>query len=249
MLRRYAHRHGSILRQPAFWVDAAWGAAVLTLGMTSMLVMKQAMLSIQGDFFRPSYDLLLDLFATRSTHGVVVWGPAVVAALAVWRLAVTPAYIPFTFKTVGLLYLIRAFFIVLTPAGSRADQITTAMQGFMSGISYSGNDFFFSGHVAFPFVFALIFWRQPVLRAIFLAAAAILGVGVIMEHVHYSIDVFAVPPIVWSVWSASVVIFKHDLRYIETYEKHLAEEATADGRVPSFIRHSAPERAAEAARL
>jgi membrane-associated phospholipid phosphatase len=53
-------------------------------------------------------------------------------------------------------------------------------------------DLFFSGHTATLFLLFLVVERKPI-RQLFLFLTVIVGVSVIMQHVHYFIDVFAAP--------------------------------------------------------
>ncbi len=43
-----------------------------------------------------------------------------------------------------------------------------------------GSDLFFSGHTGAPFLLALIFWKQPALRAVFLGASGVFAVSVLL---------------------------------------------------------------------
>jgi hypothetical protein len=57
---------------------------------------------------------------------------------------------------------------------------------------YSPYDLFFSGHVAA--IFLLFFLEQnKIMKGFFLLNAILLGMLLIIQHVHYSIDIFAAP--------------------------------------------------------
>jgi hypothetical protein len=60
-------------------------------------------------------------------------------------------------------------------------------------------DLFFSGHTATLF---LLFLAAPGrgLRALFLASAALVAASVLVQHVHYAIDVLAAPPFAYAAW-------------------------------------------------
>jgi len=47
---------------------------------------------------------------------------------------------------------------------------------------------------------ALIFWRERIWRFAYIALSIVLGVSVLLAHVHYSIDVLAAPYITYSVF-------------------------------------------------
>jgi membrane-associated phospholipid phosphatase len=53
-------------------------------------------------------------------------------------------------------------------------------------------DLFFSGHTALLFLFFLM-ERTKLLKIIFLSSAVIVGICLLVQHVHYTIDIFAAP--------------------------------------------------------
>lgn len=67
---------------------------------------------------------------------------------------------------------------------------------FLQSTFYSGRenlkDLFFSGHTATIFLFAFAF-RKKKTKLLFFCGAAFVGVLVVAQHVHYSIDVLAAP--------------------------------------------------------
>jgi membrane-associated phospholipid phosphatase len=76
-------------------------------------------------------------------------------------------------------------------------------------VTFQGN-FFYSGHTAFPFLLALIFWDNKYLRYLFLILTVFFGVSVLLAHVHYSIDVFAAPFIVYGMYVITAKLFPRD---------------------------------------
>ena len=81
--------------------------------------------------------------------------------------------------------------------------------GFYHLVTFQGN-LFFSGHAGFPFLMALIFWDKKFWRWFFLIATVAFGVAVLLAHVHYSIDVFAAPFIVYGIYVITAKLFPHD---------------------------------------
>jgi membrane-associated phospholipid phosphatase len=72
-------------------------------------------------------------------------------------------------------------------------------------------DLFFSGHTATLLLFALCL-KDRLLRIFFFIASALVGILLVMQHVHYSIDVVAAPFFSWlAVW-LSVLIRNRILR-------------------------------------
>lgn len=65
-------------------------------------------------------------------------------------------------------------------------------------------DLFFSGHTATLFLLFLIM-KKRILKIFFLTCTLLVGVSVILQHVHYSIDVFAAP--FFSYTSYRIILF------------------------------------------
>lgn len=62
------------------------------------------------------------------------------------------------------------------------------------------NDLFFSAHTGLPFLLALEFWDNKILRYIFLLSSLGGATLVFLGHIHYSIDVLAAFFITYSVF-------------------------------------------------
>lgn len=80
---------------------------------------------------------------------------------------------------------------------------------------FTGDDLFFSGHVGLTYLMALIFWRTPLLRYIYLALSVMFAVVVLLGHLHYSIDVFAAYFITYTIYTMASRWFKHDFARAE----------------------------------
>jgi hypothetical protein len=85
--------------------------------------------------------------------------------------------------------------------------------GFYRLTTYQGN-LFFSGHTGFPFLMALILWNRKFWRRFFLVATIVFGAAVLLAHVHYSIDVFAAPFIVYGIFTIAARLFPKDYSLI-----------------------------------
>lgn len=152
-------------------------------------------------FVGPSVpDLILDHIPRIDTSFFFYQGAFMLVAVLLWVVIRMPRYIPFTLASVGLMYLIRSVMMVSThlPAA----------------YAPSGNDLFFSGHTALPFLFALIFWKYKTLRYFFIAASCIAGTSVLLSHVHYSIDVLAAPFITYTIFVLSKKVFSKEYSFL-----------------------------------
>lgn len=105
-----------------------------------------------------------------------------------------PKKLIFSFQCYTLLILIRIIAMYLVPFDA-PKKIIPLIDPFVE-IFGTGQvltkDLFFSGHTATLFLFFLII-ENKILKFIFLFLTIIVGVALILQHVHYSIDVFAAP--------------------------------------------------------
>jgi hypothetical protein len=199
------------------WSDSSFlratGASLLVLlvGLTLPVLSRYYLNAFAQDAVSTP-DFLLDRLPTTDMEGFIIWGVPLTIGILLILLWFYPWRIPFTFKAIGILFFIRAFFIVLTPLGIRDDQIGFLGSGLFFDLAYGTNDFFFSGHVAFPFLFALIFWRELHIRLLFFGIALLFALGVLLAHTHYSIDVFAVPFILPTIYTIVGFFFPEDAK-------------------------------------
>lgn len=116
----------------------------------------------------------------------------------------TPKYFQFFIISNIALILVRDVFINLTYIGVPEGTIPT------TSFFTQGGDLFFSGHTALPFLSALIFWRVPLLRNLFLILTFIMGLEVLLGRQHYSIDVLAAPFITYGVFTVVRKLFRRE---------------------------------------
>jgi len=163
-------------------------------------------------------DLFLDNLPVVNLDFVIVLGAVLFWSFVFTLLAFRPRYLLLGIKAIALFIIFRAFFISLTHLGIYPRQIT--IDGGDAGyrlyklFTFQGN-FFFSGHTGFPFLAALIFWREKWLRRVFLLATFLFGLSVLLAHAHYSIDVFAAPFIVYGIFKIAEKLFPRDKAVLE----------------------------------
>jgi hypothetical protein len=161
----------------------------------------------------PASDLFLDNLPVVNMDFMIVGGIIVFWFLACGLLALRPRYLLFGVKAIALYIIVRAFFISLTHIGIYPLNAMPDSGDFGFRLyhltTYPGN-FFFSGHTGFPFLMALIFWDNTFWRRFFIAATIAFGISVLLAHVHYSIDVFAAPFIVYGVFVITAKVFPRD---------------------------------------
>ncbi len=89
----------------------------------------------------------------------------------------------------SLLLTLRSLFMVFTHLKTPPGSVPVSFPWFF-GKLYFENDMFFSGHTALPFLGFYLF-RHSAIRYVFLVGAIMMGMVVLVMHLHYSIDVFA----------------------------------------------------------
>ncbi len=154
-------------------------------------------------------DIILSNIRVYDVDALFIYGP-IIFWLFIFSIGIYfPRKIPFTFKTISLFLVIRAFFISLTHIGPWPGQIIVSSQGFFNKFA-TGNDFFFSAHTGLPFLMALIFWNNKTIRYICLASSVFFACVVLMGHYHYSIDVFGAYFITFTIFTMGKYFFKKD---------------------------------------
>lgn len=164
-------------------------------------------------FAPPESDLFLSNLPVIDFGFILVGGIIFFLMFSFFLLSTRPRYVLFGMKAVALVVICRAFFMNLTREGIYPGAFVPSNGNYGFGLyhllTYQGN-LFFSGHTAFPFLFALIFWNERFWRRFFLVATVVFGTVVLLAHVHYSIDVFAAPFIVYGVFRITEKLFPRD---------------------------------------
>jgi membrane-associated phospholipid phosphatase len=151
--------------------------------------------------------ILLPYVDTKIFHTTIA---QLVEYITLILLVINPIYFNVTIRAVSILVVTRAIFVNLTYLGIPEGSIPVH-----SYYTYGG-DLFFSGHVAIPFLIALIFWEKIKLRYLYLCIASLFGIEVLMGHYHYSIDVFAAPFIAYGIFALSKNFFlKKDFKTLQ----------------------------------
>jgi hypothetical protein len=78
-----------------------------------------------------------------------------------------------------------------------------------------GADSFFSGHTGMPFLGALVFWDDKLVRWVYILASIFFAIVVLLGHLHYSIDVFSAFFITYSIYRIADISFNKDKEVFE----------------------------------
>ena len=105
-----------------------------------------------------------------------------------------PSKLLISFQAYGLMLIFRTIAMYLTPFEAPAAIILLDdpfVQFFAKGDILT-KDLFFSGHTGTLFLLFLLAENKS-LKAVFLILTLMVGTAVLLQHVHYSIDVFVAP--------------------------------------------------------
>jgi membrane-associated phospholipid phosphatase len=97
-------------------------------------------------------------------------------------------------QTYGLMVFFRGAAMYLTPFNA-PEKIIILHDPFVQFFGDGGiltKDLFFSGHTGTMFLIFLLV-ENKTLKTIFLVATILVGSAVLLQHVHYTIDVFVAP--------------------------------------------------------
>lgn len=125
-------------------------------------------------------------------------------------IAYYPRRIPFLLFMLSLFILIRTLFIFLSPIGAPAGMMDMSKLDFLfsriMGTYTFNNEFVFSGHTSFPFLFFL-FFETFWLKLLLLTGSLTMGVCVLLSHNHYTVDVLGAYFVSYSIFVLSEKIY------------------------------------------
>ena len=153
-------------------------------------------------------DIVLSNTRVYNLDEAFVYGSLLFFLMSVFACLNKPKSIPFVVKSVSIFYVIRSVFITLTHLGPFPSQLIINSD-IISKITFGG-DLFFSGHTGLPFLLALIFWKDKIIRNIFLFFSLSFAIVVLLAHLHYSIDVLSAWFITYSIYHINLFIFRKD---------------------------------------
>ncbi|MDP2594269.1 MAG: phosphatase PAP2-related protein [bacterium] len=198
-----------LLKTRDFAISLFTGAVLF---IASYIIMSHAVTYATESTSNSVTDIVLSNTAVYDVGGIFVWGAVVLALVALAACLMGPERIPFVLKSSALFMLIRSIFISLTHISPYPFHVELSQNivTYLVPSFFMGDDLFFSGHTGFPFLLALIFWDNVVLRLIFLGFSILFGVVVLLGHLHYSIDVASAFFITFTIFIIAKTLFKRD---------------------------------------
>ena len=126
---------------------------------------------------------------------IVIWGSV---GFGTWRALQQPLVFQALLWSYLLLIVTRLLTIVLVPLNPPVGLIALAdpLANIIYGEHFITKDLFYSGHTATLFLLFFCLERK-IDKAILLLASIAVGVLVLVQHVHYSIDVLMAPVFAW----------------------------------------------------
>lgn len=138
------------------------------------------------------HDPVLNLFnpvdLTWLTFGLIYFS----ILFAVYSLINKPVQLVFAFQLYTIMVIIRMTAMYLLPLEPPEKMIVLSdpvVEYFGTGRALT-KDLFFSGHTATLFILYLVTEEKPI-KHVFLVCMAIVALSVLLQHVHYTIDIFA----------------------------------------------------------
>ncbi|MEZ0541060.1 phosphatase PAP2-related protein [Fibrella arboris] len=139
----------------------------------------------------PRHDVSLPVFLS-------LWGAAL---LLIYRVQKSPALYLHFIWAYAFLFIARIISIGLTPLDPPPGliELRDPLSNYFYGAKFITKDLFFSGHTASICLMAFCLIR-PLDRWLVFIGTAIVGIGVLIQRVHYTADVVAAPVFTYAVY-------------------------------------------------
>lgn len=152
-------------------------------------------------------DPLLGVLPLWNLVPVLTLGWLACHVLAIYLAVVyCPSRWAYILATVGLLVAVRTLFVAFNPMGAPPGILSLNASYLLSplkGILAFENEFFFSGHTALPYLYALLFWSIPWARRTFIGLSLLMAASVLLTRNHYTMDILGAYFITYSVYALS----------------------------------------------
>jgi hypothetical protein len=186
------------------WQSAKYRRKVITGLVTIALILTAFPIFFQTIEKREGIvldDKLLDLLPAYNVSiliFVIIWA---LTALTLFRCIQNPDMLLLVLWTYILLSLSRFLSITLVPLDPPANLIGLAdpLANTFYGPKFVTKDLFFSGHTSSLFLLFLCL-RNRTDKMLALAGTVMVGILLLVQHVHYTMDVLAAPVLTWLIY-------------------------------------------------
>lgn len=174
------------------WRKACWEHRYLILVSALLLYLAYILTYLAGNYVLgvkgvSAPDILLDNLPTIDLHFIYTYGIIfVLGFLIIYTFIFRIKLFHELLCQISFLIILRAAFMILTHLSNPADALQFMVPKYLFFLNFQ-NDLFFSAHTALPFLGFLFFKNK--IRYFFLASSVIMGLTVLLMHVHYTIDV------------------------------------------------------------
>jgi len=145
----------------------------------------------------PAADVSIPLF-------ICIWGTALLIVIRVVKSPSIFLNFLYTFIVLSLLRIATIMCVPLNPPNNLLDLVDPLSNSFY-GKTFITKDLFFSGHTATMFIIFLCLEKKGD-KIFTLCTSATVGILVLVQHVHYTIDVIFAPPFAYLCYYAGVKI-------------------------------------------
>lgn len=146
-------------------------------------------------------DIVLNNIPAINANFFNIYGFYIVLLLIAYLLLTKPITTPLAIKLFGLLIITRGIFIFSTQLNPSYEYISMHSNYFK--LFYFDKDLFFSGHASIPFM-AYLLNKKNKFGSFFLAMSILLALGVLLSHIHYTIDILGAYFITFTVYYLGV---------------------------------------------
>ena len=134
---------------------------------------------------------------------IALWGAILLAIVSMMRMPTILFKAMRAYTMLVGLRIICMWLMPLDPPTTMIPLVDPLAQLVTSGTAMPlTRDLFFSGHTSLLCLFGFVVPQKP-LKVLFFSLAVFVGVAVILQHVHYSVDVVVAPLAAWTAVSLS----------------------------------------------
>ena len=198
------------------WTKEIWNNRYLILVSIIILIIAIILDYAAGTYVKKitgvvAPDIILDNIPTFDLDFIYIYGAIIVVGIFfAYPLFLKVKELHKAISQFSLLVMVRSAFTCFTHLSIPSSALVFKIPFFMPFLNYS-NDLFFSGHTAIPFLGFLLFKGK--IRYFFLVSSIVMGLTVLLMHVHYTIDVFSAFFITYGTYKVGEFLFNKADKY------------------------------------